>query len=269
MHNTPGWHSACSESGCIDSKISPEWLARVFELQTRERANGKPRGFGTHATLQILEHCFANNILLCRLLSHTSRKLQPCDIAVFAPLKVAYRDNVERMERVGINAIGKQHFTALYSPARELSFTRRNALAGWSKCVDLIKETFTRDTSKGFAQLGVLGVGTYNEIMLIHDEGGMTMQARIIPSFARSGRPRAKLMAYERSLDDFGDLPHVITETGTLMGLREFGRTQGAEFAANVLRTTISCPTRLNLTVIDLPGLISATNAEQGEDDTT
>ncbi|KAI6787796.1 hypothetical protein KC357_g9181 [Hortaea werneckii] len=76
--------------------------------------------------------------------------------------------------------------------------------------------------------------------MLIHDEGGMTMQARIIPSFARSGRPRAKLMAYERSLDDFGDLPHVITETGTLMGLREFGRTQGAEFAANVLRTTIS-----------------------------
>ncbi|RMX83392.1 hypothetical protein D0869_05340 [Hortaea werneckii] len=150
------------------------------------------------------------------------------------------------MERVGVNAIGKQHFTALYSPARELSFTRRNVLAGWSKCVDLIKETFTRDTSKGFAQVGVLGVGTYNEIMLIHDEGGMTMQARIIPSFARSGRPRAKLMAYERSLDDLGDLPHVITETGTLMGLREFGRTQGAEFAANA---QLDCyrPTRLDL----------------------
>jgi hypothetical protein len=137
-YDTPGWHYACSESGYTDSKISLEWLVRVFDPQTRERAKGKPRvlicdGFGTHATLEILEHCFANNILLCRLPSHTSHKLQPCDIAVFSPLKVAYRDNVERMERGGVNTIGKQHFTALYSPAREVSFTRRNVLAGWSK----------------------------------------------------------------------------------------------------------------------------------------
>jgi len=137
-YNTPGWHYACSESGYTDSKISLEWLKRVFDLQTRERANGKPRvlicdGFGTHETLEILEHCFTNNILLCRLPSHTSHKLQPCDIAVFSPLKVAYRDNVERMERGGVNTIGKQHFTALYSPAREVSFTKRNVLAGWSK----------------------------------------------------------------------------------------------------------------------------------------
>jgi hypothetical protein len=70
-------------------------------------------GFGTHATLEILEHCFTNNILLCRLPFHTSHKLQPCGIAVFSPLKVAYRDNVERMERGCVNTIGKQHFTAL------------------------------------------------------------------------------------------------------------------------------------------------------------
>jgi hypothetical protein len=124
-YDTPGWHYACSESGYTDSKISLEWLVRVFDPQTSERAKGKPRvlicdGFGTHATLEILEHCFANNILLCRLPSHTSHKLQPCVIAVFSPLKVAYRDNVERMERGGVNTIGKQHFTALYSPAREV-----------------------------------------------------------------------------------------------------------------------------------------------------
>jgi hypothetical protein len=29
---------------------------------------------------------------LCRLPSHTSHKLQPCDVAVFAALKAAYRD---------------------------------------------------------------------------------------------------------------------------------------------------------------------------------
>lgn len=135
---TPGWHYAFSDSGYTDTTLSLEWLKRVFDPQTSELANGKPRvlicdGFGTHEKLEILEHCFANRIILCRLPSHTSHKLQPCDIAVFAPLKTAYRDNAERLERGGVNTVGKQHFTSLYSPARETAFTKRNILAGWSK----------------------------------------------------------------------------------------------------------------------------------------
>jgi hypothetical protein len=74
------WHYAHSENGYNDSKISLEWLARVFDPQTRERANGKPRvlvvdGFGTHETLEVLDFCLANNVILCRLPSHTSYKL--------------------------------------------------------------------------------------------------------------------------------------------------------------------------------------------------
>lgn len=37
------------------------------------------------------------------------------------------------LERGGVNAIGKQHFTCLYRTAREAAFTRRNIIAGWSK----------------------------------------------------------------------------------------------------------------------------------------
>lgn len=104
--------------------------------QTKARAEGKPRmliwdGFGTHETLQILEFCFENDIILCRLPSHTSHKLQPCDTAVFAPLKAAYHDQADRLEREGVGTIGKQHFTYLYSPARERALTKRNILAGW------------------------------------------------------------------------------------------------------------------------------------------
>jgi len=104
-----------------------------------QRANGKPRvlicdGFGTHETLEVLEYCFENNIILCRLPSHTSRKLQPSDVAAFAPLKAAYRDQVDRLERAGTNTIGKEHFTSLYSHARERAFTKKNVLAGWAKC---------------------------------------------------------------------------------------------------------------------------------------
>jgi len=135
--STPGWHFACSESGYTDTKISFEWIKRVFDPQTKQRANQKPRilicdGFGSHESLEILEYCLENNIILCRLPSHTSHKLQPCDVAVFAPLKSAYRNQVERLYRGGVNTVRKEHFTSLYSRARELAFTERNIAAGWA-----------------------------------------------------------------------------------------------------------------------------------------
>ncbi|GIZ48193.1 hypothetical protein CKM354_001126400 [Cercospora kikuchii] len=108
------------------------------KVLTRDRTGQRPRvlicdGFGTHETLEVLEFCFENNITLCRLPSHTSHKLQPCDIAVFGPLKAAYRDQVERLERGGVGTIGKEHFTYLYTPARERAFTSRNIRSGWAK----------------------------------------------------------------------------------------------------------------------------------------
>ena len=130
---TPGWLHACSESEYTDSYISLQWLKRVFDLQTKERANKKPHmlswnGFETHETLEISEFCFENNIILCRMPSHTSYRLQPCYVAVFSPLKAAYRGQTERMERGGLIAIGRQHFTCSYSPAREKALTKRTFL---------------------------------------------------------------------------------------------------------------------------------------------
>jgi hypothetical protein len=89
-HPTLGWHYGFSENGYNDSKISLEWLKRVLDTQTRERADRRPRvlichGFGTHETLEILEFCLANNIILCRLPSHTSHKLQSCDVGLSRP----------------------------------------------------------------------------------------------------------------------------------------------------------------------------------------
>jgi hypothetical protein len=137
-YSTPGWFYALSETGYNDSFISLEWIKQVFDPQTRARADGKPRilicdGFGTHETLEILEFCFENNIILCRLPSHTSHKTQPCDVSVFGPLKTAYRDEVERRYRGGLTNVNKEHFTAIYSRARERGMTKKNILAGWAK----------------------------------------------------------------------------------------------------------------------------------------
>jgi hypothetical protein len=91
-------------------------------------------GLGSHETLEVLEFCFENNIILCRLPSYTSHKLQPCDVSVFTRLKDEYRDEAEKLFQGGAETVGKQHFTSLYSHAREKAFTKRNILARWAAC---------------------------------------------------------------------------------------------------------------------------------------
>jgi hypothetical protein len=44
-------------------------------------------------------------------------------------LKVAYRDQAERLLRGGTSTVGKEHFTSLYNPTRERAFTKRNITA--------------------------------------------------------------------------------------------------------------------------------------------
>ncbi|KAJ5745113.1 hypothetical protein N7520_010295 [Penicillium odoratum] len=137
-HPTPGWHFACSKTGYTNTEISLYWVEHVFDPQTRDRAGDRPRllicdGFGTHESLEVMKFCFANRIILCRLPSHTSHKLQPCDVGVFSPLKTAYRAQVEQACRAGVSTIGKPHFTYLYDRARKEAFTPRNIRSAWSR----------------------------------------------------------------------------------------------------------------------------------------
>lgn len=136
-HPTPGWHFACSKTGYTDSAISLYWIQNVFDPLTRSRAGQRPRilisdGFGTHESLEVMKFCFENNIIICRLPSHTSHHLQPCDVGIFGPLKTAYREQVENLYRGGANTVGKQHFTYLYSRARNTAINPRNIKSGWS-----------------------------------------------------------------------------------------------------------------------------------------
>lgn len=90
-------------------------------------------GFAAHESLEVLKFCFQNKIILCRLPSHTSHKLQPCDVGVFSALKTAYREQVDLLCRGGANAVRLEHFGSLYNRARKAAMTARNITAGWSK----------------------------------------------------------------------------------------------------------------------------------------
>ncbi|OCK75827.1 hypothetical protein K432DRAFT_408679 [Lepidopterella palustris CBS 459.81] len=57
--DTPGWYYALSDKGYTGSYISFQWLKHIFDPETKELANQKPRvligdGFGTHESLEIL-----------------------------------------------------------------------------------------------------------------------------------------------------------------------------------------------------------------------
>jgi hypothetical protein len=137
-HDTPGWHYAHSPKGYTDTEISFYWIQHVFHPLTKDRAGKRPRllindGFGTHESIEVLKFCEDHNIIICRLPSHTSHKLQPCDVGVFSSLKTAYREEVEKLYRGGAGTIGKEHFTLLYDRARRKAFTRRNILKGYSE----------------------------------------------------------------------------------------------------------------------------------------
>lgn len=165
-YQPPRWVYAFSESGYNDLYLSLEQMKRVFDPQTKARANQKPRllicnGFGTHETLKILEFCLKNNIVLCRLPSHTSYKLQPCDVSVFSLLKTAYCDQVERLYRSGVIIVNKEHFTALYDPVRKVVMTKKNILAGWAKAGMFLfnLDRVLRDIMKPTIQLSICIAG--------------------------------------------------------------------------------------------------------------
>jgi hypothetical protein len=44
-------------------------------------------GHSSHASLELIEHAMKNNVILYELPSHTTHRLQPCDVGVFGPLK--------------------------------------------------------------------------------------------------------------------------------------------------------------------------------------
>lgn len=106
------------------------------------------------------------------------------------------------------------------------------------------------------------------EIILTHTADEVHMVAEIIPSPLRSKDVEAELVAYKREIVDFNELPQVIFEAGTLMGVRGFGASiVGPTFAQDILRITVSGPTGLHLSIVDLPGLIAVVNEDQTEAD--
>ncbi|EHA47155.1 dynamin GTPase [Pyricularia oryzae 70-15] len=106
------------------------------------------------------------------------------------------------------------------------------------------------------------------EIILRHNSTATRIMATIHPHASRPQEKRDALLQYRRVLADISELPDVIEQVSALMEIRGYAdHSLGNAFASDVLRIEFVGQTNLNLTIVDLPGLISVANEEQTEED--
>ncbi|KAK2470259.1 hypothetical protein H9L39_17876 [Fusarium oxysporum f. sp. albedinis] len=131
------WGFTSSEKGWTNNHIALIWLKMVFIPSTKLENPKEPRllildGHGSHMTKDFLFECCNNNIFVLFLPAHSSYVLQPLDVAVFGPLKRAYRKFLSDLASIADSSpIGKITFLYTYDKARKEDITKLNALAGW------------------------------------------------------------------------------------------------------------------------------------------
>jgi DDE superfamily endonuclease len=135
--DTPrNWHFTVSENGWTSNQIGLEWLIKIFEPQTREKAGNQPRlliadGHGSHIRADFIAYCMENNIDLLIMPPHCSHLLQPLDVGVFAAFKRAHANETDITSRLSSQRIPRPEWVQMFIRARSKAVNVDNILSGW------------------------------------------------------------------------------------------------------------------------------------------
>ena len=97
-------------------------------------------------------------MILCHLPSHTSHEIQLYHVRIFAPVRAAYREKVDRIYWGGLETVRKEDCTSLYKLAREKMITKRNIIVGWatSGLFPLDPDPVLRHTARPYTETAVV-----------------------------------------------------------------------------------------------------------------
>jgi hypothetical protein len=135
-----GCYFAGSETGWTNNELSMEWLTRIFDPNTKHKArNGRDLrllfldGHSSHINMFFLEWCELHNIHVCAFPPHTTHRLQPLDVSLFAPLGTFYSQGLDSFIQAtqGLCKMDKRGFYKLFKPAFEKAFSKANIGSGW------------------------------------------------------------------------------------------------------------------------------------------
>ena len=128
---------AKSESGWIDSELFLSWLKKIF---LKYAVPQRPillltDGHKSHLTLEVVDTCRENDIILFCLPPHTTHALQPLDVAVFKSLKDNFSKAVRALSFSKKNfVVTKREFSKVLKSPFEKSFSIPNIKSGFAKC---------------------------------------------------------------------------------------------------------------------------------------
>ena len=129
-----------SPNGWTNDELGYSWLTGLFEKETAAKAKRSWRllfvdGHSSHVNMNFLDWCEQHRILVAIYPPHSTHRLQPLDVGVFAPLAHYYSEGLDSLIRQseGHTAMSKRDFFAIFWPAFEKAFTEKNMASAWSK----------------------------------------------------------------------------------------------------------------------------------------
>lgn len=131
-----------SVNGWSNDGFGFDWLVNLFDRETRFKVKRDWRltllfldGRGPHLTIQFLDWCQPNKILVAVHPPRSTHRLQPLDVSLFAPLATFYSQSLDEHMRLseGLTGVIKRGFLGLFWSAWQRAFTEDNINSGWSK----------------------------------------------------------------------------------------------------------------------------------------
>ena len=126
-----------STNGWSCDALDLKWLEQVFERCTKSKKR-KLLIVGchfSHVNMKFIDKCDILRILLLILPPHTTHRLQPLDVSLFAPLARDYTNGLNDMmfNSLGMTNMSKRAFWSVFWPAWQQTFTKENTASGFEK----------------------------------------------------------------------------------------------------------------------------------------
>ena len=132
-----GWTFTTNTSGWTNNFHGNQYICH-FDKHTKARLDSPEEyrlllcdGHDSHISAELCAYCLQNRIVLILLPPHSSHLLQPLDVGIFSPLKMALSRRQARLFRSGVRRIEKAEWTEHYYEARAIAMTERNILSAW------------------------------------------------------------------------------------------------------------------------------------------
>jgi hypothetical protein len=121
----------------LDNELGVDWLEKLFDPTTKEKAAGGWRCFvldnhESHISMEFIEYAWSNKIIVVSLALKTSGTTQPLNVAIFKDYAQEYSKAADK-QRCSKVAISKQDFPQLLPQAHQKAFTCTNIVCGFEQ----------------------------------------------------------------------------------------------------------------------------------------